>query len=498
MKEIYNLVVSAMKPNAMTNIIFRIILATLVILPLAANPTGQVFAAACTSLSSGNWQDAGTWDCGHSPVVGDTATIATGHIVTLGGAGGAWWVDSTTVNSGGTLALTRGIRNSGTFTVNGTLSIDTGGFVENIAPTYSSTSLLKYNSGGSYNRSLEWSTTAGAGYPFHVQVSNSTALDASSGVAVNRDIAGNLTIDTGSSLSLGSISALPLIVRGHFSNSGTLTMSPNSNFELYGNWTNTGTFTPSDRTVWFRGSSAQTVNGNATTFARIDISNAAGVTLNTNATINPSTNLPVPELVLTSGDLNTGSQTLTLGSVVDCSGTFDVVGNVQRTTITHSTNYCFGHPDNQITFANLGTLPTSVSVALTKAQPAGFLTAINRFYSITLGGTPSGYSATLQLRYLFSEITGDDINQIKLWRKDGLSWTNVGADSRDTTPPALWVQKLNVTAFSDWTFSDQTPTAITLRNITSESARNNSLALMAAAMALLFGGAVLAAKRRRG
>ena len=105
-----------------------------------------------------------------------------------------------------------------TSTVNGILSINAGGYVSNNhPPVYSAfpASTLKYNSGSGYGRGSEWSATSGAGYPYNVEISNSTTLDmgANSGAGTARQMAGNLTIDAGSTLSM-NVTAMTAALTG--------------------------------------------------------------------------------------------------------------------------------------------------------------------------------------------------------------------------------------------------------------------------------------------
>ena len=91
------------------------------------------------------------------------------------------------VNVGGTLILSRGILcKTGTFTLNGTIQINSGGYIQStngVAPTYGSGSILKYNFGAAYGRSTEWNDedASGTGYPYHVQISNNTTLNFNNG-----------------------------------------------------------------------------------------------------------------------------------------------------------------------------------------------------------------------------------------------------------------------------------------------------------------------------
>ena len=107
-------------------------------------------------------------------VTGGTLTFGSNVIVTVGAG----------VNFGPSIS-----------TVNGTLRINAGGWVNTNPPTYGSGSLLQYNSGGTYGRGAEWSATSGPGYPYNVQIGSNTALNYPNGSTAARSMAGALTIE---------------------------------------------------------------------------------------------------------------------------------------------------------------------------------------------------------------------------------------------------------------------------------------------------------------
>jgi len=172
-----------------------------------------------------------------------------------------------TFGSGITVLLTAGMNfGSSLSTINGTLQINNGGFVSVNAPTYASGSVLKYNLATNFGRNLEWASTSGAGYPYHVQISNSTTVDlgANGGTATARQIAGNLTIDAGSTLTLATTAmTASLTVSGNTNIEGTLALSGSGGGDLvsYGDFTvgSAGTFTGNGRAVFFYKNGTQSV-----------------------------------------------------------------------------------------------------------------------------------------------------------------------------------------------------------------------------------------------
>lgn len=152
-------------------------------------------------------------------------------------------------------------------TINGTFRINSGGYLISNSLNYSSSSTLEYNTGGTYGRNLEWSALSGAGYPNHVHITGNTLLNlGNGGPSVARQIAGNLTIDNGSGLTMAGPPNMTatLTVKGNLFLNGSLTLSnlAGGDFVLEGNWERdgtTGVFSPNNRAVFFTGTADQFV-----------------------------------------------------------------------------------------------------------------------------------------------------------------------------------------------------------------------------------------------
>ncbi|MBU0763754.1 MAG: T9SS type A sorting domain-containing protein, partial [Bacteroidetes bacterium] len=173
-------------------------------------------------------------------------------------------------------------------TITGTLGINAGGSVSTNAPTYGGSSILKYNTGSVFGRGPEWSATSGAGYPQHVQVSNSTSVDlGNGGTGTARQIAGNITIDNGSALymdyDINDMTAA-LTVSGNITINGNFSLSEAGGGDLHlkGNWTRgaAGAFDPNERAVFFDGNSGdQTISvtgGGTETFDYVIVNKSSG------------------------------------------------------------------------------------------------------------------------------------------------------------------------------------------------------------------------------
>jgi hypothetical protein len=303
---------------------------------------------------------------------------------------------------------------------------------------------------------------------------NNLTISNGSGVSntVDLTVTGLLTVQTGPFTFAGTLTGNNVQIN----NTGTLTLNAGATINITGNWTNNGTFSPaSNALVAFNGSSNQSIGGsNSTPFARLTINNSAGVTLGVD---NSVTNT----LTLTSGDLNTGSFTLTMPSAAGSAGTTDVVGNLKRTGAPlPNSALTYGNPDNVITLA--GSTLTSLTVNLTKSVPTSTITgipnsgwpaAVQRTYIITEvpGGafTPAG--TTLQLHYLTTELNGNSEAtlgppaSLRLYRyvvnNPGTGWQQQDVPSGNNTSLSAnhFVKVVGIKGFSPWTMANSSPTA---------------------------------------
>lgn len=238
--------------------------------------------APITAVSAGNWSSASTWNIGRVPSDGASViidanvtidqdvnvlnlTINSGKTLTASStktltiaAGGAITNNGTFTHGSGTVvfaglgtvtgtvgfynvSMNGGVNYGSASTINGTMTLNSGSWVESNSPTYASGATLKYNTGGTYGRWLEWKDSTGAGYPANVQISASTTVNLLNGdESIPRKIAGNLTVDAGSSIIMLGKKA-PLTVSGNVTLNGTASMalsdSSGGDLKLYGNLT---------------------------------------------------------------------------------------------------------------------------------------------------------------------------------------------------------------------------------------------------------------------
>lgn len=211
---------------------------------------------------------------------------------------------------------------AGTVTIQngGRLRILAGGFVNTNAPAYAVGSTLEYNTGGNYDRGVEWSTASGKGFPHHVSINTSTLNPARTGAtfaATTFNVGGNLSITSGGNIYMdfgGNNMTVPLIVNGDLTLVGQLSGSASvgGDIRIRGNWINDGVatnnFFPNSRAVFFDGSTAQTIGGTNTgsnPFAFVFIDNTSGVSLLRSQTI-------INQLTHTNGLLSLGNFNLTM------------------------------------------------------------------------------------------------------------------------------------------------------------------------------------------
>ncbi|MFA6468411.1 MAG: LamG-like jellyroll fold domain-containing protein, partial [Bacteroidota bacterium] len=282
-------------------------------------------------------------------------------------------------------------------TITNMLLINSSGSVTGNAPTYVGSALLKYATGGTFPRGLEWSSFGGAGYPKNVQITNNTVLNLGfGGTDTARQLSGNLTIDTGSELSMnvgGSQMTAPLTVLGNLTINGILTASSmgGGNVIAKGDWTLNGTFNPNNQSVLFNGSSIQNISG-VTTFDSLIINNSSDLNLNNSIAVASFLDFQNGNIV-TNGNSVTFDSTATFsissgyvnGNVIH---TIPTGSNIARTFPIGDASY---YTPVQATFATVsapGNITASTSVA--GAELTGsFIDAaknVNRYWTLTNSG----------------------------------------------------------------------------------------------------------------
>src|SRR5258706_1800091 len=374
---------------------------------------------------------------------------------------------------------TAGVAGANSLTFNGICKINTGGSFAT-ASNYGSSSLLIYNSGGTFGRGFEWSALSAAGFPNDVQLSSNTTLNLGNGGAgTARALARDLTIDSGSTLSMAiTVMTAGLTVGRNVLINGTLTLSSsaNGNINVAGNWTNNGTFNNNTRTATFNGAATQVITG-ATTFGSLTLANTSGgidasaastnLTVNGVLTMTQNTDVKLVNLVTDTTNIlimGAASTATTAGT-----GQGEVVGTVRRTNFSSGTSYSFGSPFVQFgTFTFTGA-PTQIDVTLTQGSPDTFANSVRRNYQINVtGGTITSTILRLHYRDDVTTLNGNAEASLDLWRGPA-TWTDVGATTRDAANN--WVEKTAVNTFSPWTLANtgNAPTAVRLTKFNAAS-----------------------------
>jgi hypothetical protein len=484
--------------------------------------------------TSTDWSDAANW-CGGVPTSSTSVTIPSGTSNSAVISSNVS-LNSLTINSGATVstssAPTITIANNGSFTnngtftagtskvtfagngtvsgtvsfnnvdiaggvnfgsastINGTLTINSGGYINTNAPTYGINSTLKYNTGGDYGRSSEWSASSGQGAPYSVQVSGNTILNypntGSGSFSTNFSLAGNLTVDNGSALYMdwggNSNKSGRLDIAGNVLLNGNLSLG-NANggdIKVGGNWTrNSGsTLNTNGRAVFFIGSGTSTITGNGgETFTyMVNEKNGGSIILGNNLTLtaasggNALTHKSTASIDLNNYDL-TFSGPNNSNILADGACSITGTGNV---LVTSNTKNLSGQNTGSWTFGS------NVTLKLQSGLNFGTnLSTVNGTLEINSGGFVSGnerpsYGIGSTLKYNSSGTYGRD----KEWLAGYSSGTgvpyNVLISSGTTLDPGAnsnfssesWVRnELTVDGTFDMSLTDQVEPIHVLGNV---------------------------------
>ncbi len=350
------------------------------ILIISGNFKASFSQTTYTSIQSGNWTSGSTWDLGSSPGINDHAIIANGTTVTnnVNGAQGAR-IQNLTIDAGGILnGDNRITRVSGNLTVNGTYTskvaagsdlILTGGVLDGLGN-------IIINGTGAYfriNSNLSVSSSADLFISGPVNIGSAVTVTNNGAVEISGDMVGTnattsiwtnsndsyLTINgvlllngilsassTGNTVSYNNTGlqtvkspssntyynlnisgsgnknmGSDLILAGNMeiNNSPTL-VSNNYNINVAGNWTNESLFDEGTGDVIFSGASDQTItNSTIETFYRLIVNKSGGNLVLANDVVASNT------LQLSGGNVQTGSNKLTLGTSTVSVGTLNPI-----------------------------------------------------------------------------------------------------------------------------------------------------------------------------
>lgn len=355
-----------------------------------------------------------------TPAYLDFSVDATGIVVAL----------ASELRVSGIVTVSRGTLDCGANTLTGTGSFvlapgatlgigSTAGITSSGATGNIQTAGRSFDNGANYAYTGDSPQNTGNGLP---QTVNDLTINNGAGVSLSSDLAVNGTL---------------ALITGTFTiGSHTLTLVT----PIGGTATNLIADVTSSITI---AGSAGGINipGSVSALNNLTLNNSSGTGLQGDLTLSGN-------LDLISGDLTTGSFTLSMGDGSTSSGNGDVVGDVRRADLNGAIPRSFGNPNVQITITE-GTV-TAITVNLVKASPSDFGNSTTRTY-ILKDVVGSLVTATLRLHYLDSELNGNSEESLELWRNDGSAWVSQGATSRDSADN--WVEKTLITSFSTWTIS---------------------------------------------
>ncbi|MDP2366427.1 MAG: hypothetical protein Q8M94_21960, partial [Ignavibacteria bacterium] len=203
------------------------------------------------------------------------------------------------------------------------------------------------------------------------------------------------------------------------------------------------------------GSGTKTLPATPVTVNSLAFNNSNGVLLNSDLTIN---NL----LTLTSGNISTGSSTLTISSSGTVSRTSGhIIGNLKKNSFTGNKTFEVGTangytPVNLVATGNGDFTVRSVGTSHPNASGTNIL---QMYWTLTNGGLTS---ADLTFNYLDADVVGDE-NQYELGRYNG-SWAFLSPITLNTTANTVSINGIN--SFSDWTLGEPGALPVELSSFT--------------------------------
>ena len=234
-----------------------------------------------------------------------------------------------------------------------------------------------------------------------------------------------------------------------------------NNLDLHVN----GSLAANEGTVWLTGSNNTSYNGTGiAVIRRLQLNTGPGAILSMNNWMEVTGTLTFTQGLI---DLN--------GQQLQLKGSATLQGESETSRITGVTGGSvagFGpvvNAPNQLNIGNLGAMLTSSAdlgaVSILRIHiPASFPGSpppqgIQRCYLIE-PTFDAGLNATLRFYYLDAELNGNDTGTLVLWRSpDGVNWTQVGFDSRNSTQK--YVEKEGLSSLSFWTLANATDPVVT-------------------------------------
>lgn len=266
----------------------------------------------------------------------------------------------------------------------------------------------------------------------------------------------SLNVQTGRTLTIET--GRVLNVTGILTNSGTIN---NAGGISFGSLSSNGT-------VSFTGTSQQTIP--AGIFSSVTINNTSGTVLGGDVSIGGT-------LTLTSGNITTNANTLTIGPSGSVSRTSGyIIGNLRKTfgavplardqRVEAAPSAVFIYPvgtANGFSPVTINALTGSGSFTVSATQTFLAGTDVNnsiqRYWSLTSGGITS---ADITFQYLDADVpAGATEGNFRFIRKSGAAYTSSAPSGSDTAANTFTLN--GVAVFSDWTLGNLTVTAASVQ-----------------------------------
>lgn len=170
--------------------------------------------------------------------------------------------------------------------------------------------------------------------------------------------------------------------------------------------------------LYFGGTTALSTSGlfvSTPELNNMTVNRTGGVTFGSNLTVNGNLYLQSANPSSTVGTLDMGSYTVTMSENATNTGGGDVTGNIKRTSFLPNIEYTFGHPNTSVTFPDIGTLPTEVTLKIdigtaSSWKPDGILRILD---IAQVGGSET--RGIVKSHYLESELNGNTESNISFF-----------------------------------------------------------------------------------